>query len=165
MMRFIQILSIVCFVLLLGSAGAAHAETKTPNLPRFASLAKDEIYVRTGPALQYPIRWVYKRRGLPVEIIREYDTWRQIRDFDGSIGWVHHGSLAGYRTAIIKNEAGVSLMAKPDSGAADVVRLEQGVVVALDECNPDWCRVRISGFKGWTQRPNLWGIYASEEIR
>lgn len=147
------------------SAGAVYAETKAPNLPRFASLAKDEIYVRTGPALQYPIRWVYKRRGLPVEIIREYDTWRQIRDFDGSVGWVHHGSLSGYRTATIKNEAGITLMSKPDSGSTDVVRLEKGVVVALDECNPDWCKVRISGFKGWTQRTNLWGIYASEEIQ
>ena len=27
--------------------------------------------MRTGPGVQYPVEWVYKRNGLPVEIISE----------------------------------------------------------------------------------------------
>lgn len=163
-MRLKGLFLFVCVALILGSAVPAHADDK-PNLPRFASIAKDEIYVRTGPALQYPIRWVYQRRGLPVEIIREYDTWRQIKDYDGSIGWVHHGALSGYRTAIIKAKDGVTLMARADNASGAVVRLETGVVVVVDECADSWCKVRISGFKGWTSRANLWGVYPKEEIR
>ena len=29
--------------------------------------------------LRYPVDWVYVRRRLPVEVIGEFDTWRQIR--------------------------------------------------------------------------------------
>jgi SH3-like domain-containing protein len=128
-------------------------------------LGKDEIFARTGPALQYPIRWVYKRRGLPIEIVREYDTWRQVRDMDGAVGWVHHAMLSGYRNAIILPQAGVTLTSDPDPSSGPVVRLERGVVVNLDTCEPAWCRVRISGFKGWVPRAALWGIYPNEEIR
>ncbi len=134
------------------------------KLPRFATLGKDEVFVRTGPALQYPIKWVYKKRGLPIEIIREYETWRQVRDIDGTDGWVHHAMLSGYRNGIIQSKQDVTLLKKADVAAAPVVRLEPGVLVTLDSCDPVWCRVGVSGFKGWTLRSNLWGVDASEQI-
>lgn len=142
-------------------AGDAQAADK---LPRFAALARDEIFVRTGPSLQYPIRWVYQKRGLPVEIIRIYDTWRQIRDVDGSVGWVHHAMLSGYRNAIVQGKDGVLLLKSTEPEAPPVARLEKGVVVAIDTCRGQWCRVKISGFKGWALRANFWGVYADEEI-
>ena len=152
------------FIALLGMAAASAAEDDARKIPRFVSLNKDEIFVRTGPSLQYPIRWVYRKRGLPVEIIREYDTWRQVRDFDGSVGWVHHAMLSGYRAAIVKSKEGVTLTARPESTASVVVRLEKGVVVGVDTCPDTWCKVRISGFKGWVPRVTLWGIYPDEQI-
>jgi SH3-like domain-containing protein len=146
------------------SAPAFAADDTARKVPRFVSLNKDEIFVRTGPSLQYPIRWVYKKRGLPVEVVREYDTWRQIKDFDGAVGWVHHAMLSGYRSGIVKGKDGVTLTARPDSTASVVVRLEKGVVVGIDECADAWCRVRISGFKGWVPRVALWGVYPDEQI-
>ena len=50
------------------------------KIPRFVSLKKNKVFVRTGPALRYPIKWVYKRNGLPVEIVKEFDTWRKVKD-------------------------------------------------------------------------------------
>lgn len=147
------------------SASVRADDDSNKRLPRFATLGKDEVFVRTGPALQYPIKWVYNKRGLPVEIIREYETWRQVRDIDGTDGWVHHAMLSGYRNAIIQSKNDVTLLKKPDAGAAPVVRLESGVIVTLDECQPAWCRVGISGFKGWTLRSTLWGVDASEQIK
>ena len=41
------------------------------QVPRFVTLASDEVNMRTGPGLQYPITWVLVRESLPVEIIRE----------------------------------------------------------------------------------------------
>ena len=35
-------------------------------LPRFASLDSNEINLRAGPGTDYPILWVYQRKGLPV---------------------------------------------------------------------------------------------------
>lgn len=163
----IAILSAFLFLVGFILIGApAHAtEDNVRKLPRFASIAKDEIFVRTGPSLQYPIRWVYQKRGIPVEIIREYDTWRQVRDMDGSTGWVHHAMLSGYRNAIVQVDEGVTLTKSDTATSAPVVRLEKGVIVAIDECQAEWCRVKISGFKGWAPRASFWGIYPSEEIR
>ena len=60
-------------------------------LPRFASLKTDEVNLRSGPGLRYPIEWVYKRRDLPVEIQREFEVWRLVADSDGVKGWVAPG--------------------------------------------------------------------------
>lgn len=145
-------------------APPARAEEEARKLPRFVSLAKEEIFVRTGPSLQYPIRWVYQKRGLPVEVIREYDTWRQVRDQDGSIGWVHHAMLSALRSAVVRMPEGVTVTASENATAAPVVRLDPGVIVGLKSCVPAWCRVQISGFTGWVPRTALWGIYPDEQI-
>ena len=61
---------------------------------RFASLDSGEVNLRAGPGKDYPILWVYQRKGLPVEIIQEFDTWRRIRDRDGTVGWCSRPALA-----------------------------------------------------------------------
>jgi SH3-like domain-containing protein len=70
-------------------------------IPRFASLKSDEVNVRTGPGPRYPVDWVFKRKGMPVEIVAEYENWRKIRDFQGASGWVYQGLLTGKRSFII----------------------------------------------------------------
>lgn len=155
---------LILLAIFVSQTVAVRADDATTSA-RFATLAKDEVFVRTGPAQQYPIKWVYKKEGLPVEIIMDYDTWRQIRDQDGGTGWVHHAMLSSDRGAIITPTAGVTALDKPDASAQPVVRLEKGVVVSLDACEQAWCKIRKSGFKGWVPRAALWGIYPSEEIR
>ncbi|HXV73993.1 MAG TPA: hypothetical protein VD713_04625, partial [Sphingomonadales bacterium] len=34
-------------------------------LPRFASLAAGEANLRAGPGEQYPVQWVYRKKGYP----------------------------------------------------------------------------------------------------
>src|SRR5262245_36318364 len=48
-------------------------------VPRFVSLEADRVYLRFGPGREYPISWILARKGLPVEIIAEFDTWRKIK--------------------------------------------------------------------------------------
>ena len=38
-------------------------------LPRFVSLKSDRVNLRKGPSTDYPTQWVYRRAGLPLEII------------------------------------------------------------------------------------------------
>jgi len=69
-------------------------------LPRFVSLKSGTVNVRKGPDQNlYPVSWIYKKRGLPVEIFAESDNWRRIRDSHGNIGWVNQSLLSGKRTA------------------------------------------------------------------
>ena len=53
-------------------------------VPRFVSLKSDRVNMRKGPGTDYPTAWVYRRAGLPLEVIKEFEGWRQVRDADGA---------------------------------------------------------------------------------
>ncbi|HEU4839271.1 MAG TPA: SH3 domain-containing protein [Micavibrio sp.] len=133
-------------------------------IPRFVSLAADKVFVRTGPALRYPIKWVYQRQNLPVEIIQEFDTWRKIRDMDGDDGWVHQSLLSGDRYAIVKGEINLAVRKEPGANSRISAFYEPDVVASLSGCEGEWCRVRSEGYEGWAERKFLWGIYDSEDF-
>lgn len=141
---------------------AKASETGLP-LPRFVSLGANEVNLRTGPDRRYPITWVYKRRGLPVEIIQEYGIWRRIRDVDGIEGWVNRHLLSSERTAYVTAQVR-TLYARPDTGSAAVWRVEPGVVARIVLCEEDWCQLNMGGRTGWIRRNEIWGVYPGETI-
>jgi SH3-like domain-containing protein len=152
----------VLATLLFWLSPALAQEQEHLPLPRFASLDSNEANLRAGPGTDYPILWVYQRRGLPVEIIGEFDTWRRIRDRDGTVGWVQQNLLSGKRGALVIDEAR-TLRTDPTGGAKAVAILQPGVVAEIAECGTDnWCRVEVKGYKGWLRRDDFWGTYPDE---
>lgn len=144
-------------------------------LPRFVSLRTDPVNLRTGPGVRYPVEWVYVRRGLPVEVIAEFETWRRIRDIDGAEGWVHQSMLSARRTAIVRpaggpkdpRTMGMIPLRKTNTDPSDsVASLEAGVVVTVQRCpaGNDDCRIEVAGHQGWLKRALLWGIKTDESI-
>jgi SH3-like domain-containing protein len=146
-------------VLAVSVAGAAEK-----RLPRFVTLRADEVNLRTGPGERYPIDWVLIRKGLPVEIVEEFDVWRKIRDFQGSEGWVHQRMLTGARNVLIKGSVRI-LHVEPDAASPAAARAEAGVVARLLECRGPWCRVEAQGVKGWLKRDEIWGVYPDESVQ
>jgi SH3-like domain-containing protein len=147
---------------------AAGAASNTPSgqpLPRFVSLRAGEVNMRSGPGVQYPVDWVYKRRHLPMEVIAEFQTWRKVRDHQGTQGWVHQTMLDGERTAIVLGRTR-TLRAEANSDARALARLEPDVIVRIAVCPKDggWCRVRAAGFEGWIRRVELWGVRKDEAV-
>ena len=134
-------------------------------LPRFASLRSDEANVRAGPGTRYPIDWVFRRKGMPVEIVAEYENYRKIRDWQGASGWVHQSLLTGKRSFIIPSKPAV-LHKTPAKTAEVTAKLEPEVTGEIRSCTGDWCRVRVAGngVSGWLERTELWGVYKSEPI-
>jgi len=132
-------------------------------LPRFVSLRAAEINLRIGPGVRYPIDWVYRRRGLPVEVIDEFETWRRIRDHEGTTGWVHQSMLDGRRSVMVTGKARL-LRRAPEAGAPGVARLEAGVIARLEGCEGDWCRVTVDRFGGWLRRGEVFGLYPGETV-
>src|SRR4249920_3414762 len=91
-------------------------------VPRFVSLKSDKVNVRTGPAKEQDVAWVYSRAALPVEVTAEFENWRRIRDWEGAEGWVYHSLLSGRRTALISPQSKgkgeiVALHAKADGAS------------------------------------------------
>lgn len=150
-------------ILLLAPIAGQAADAPAP-LPRFQSLKSDKVNVRSGPGSQYPIDWIYQRRALPVEVTAEFETWRKIRDSEGTEGWVLQNLLSGKRTALVTG-GNRPLRAQPATGAEIVAVVEPGVVASLMTCDANWCRVDISGTRGWLARAEIWGLYKGEELK
>jgi len=170
---FLMALFIGCFSFALSSPAKAQdqlqgkieegTQTNLP-IPRYVTLRSDKVYARSGPALRYPIQWVYKRDGLPVEIVQEFEHWRQVRGFEGETAWVHKSLLSGKRNALIIGEKLAPLYGGPGYDYQMLARLEPRVIAAIDRCEDDWCRISAGGYRGWLKRNSLWGIYADEDL-
>ena len=139
--------------------------TKLP-VPRFVSLRTDQVNLRAGPGFQYPVVWVYQRDGLPVEIIGEFDVWRQVVAPDGGTGWVHEATIRAHRGFYITSPR-ATLRAAPDAGSAAVAYLDQGVVGSLVSChtNSDFCKASVKGISGYLAREDFWGAFAGEDFK
>jgi SH3-like domain-containing protein len=134
-------------------------------LPRFAALRRDEANMRRGPDLRYPVEWIYRRADLPVEIVREFENWRLVRDPDGVMGWIIGGQLQGRRSFIVRGEERV-MRRRAEEGAAAVARLKPGVIGRIRSCEAEaeWCQVQVGDLRGWLRRADFWGTYAGEAV-
>src|ERR1700754_2071462 len=134
--------ALVLALALLAPDLAALADEKTnPSglpLPRFVTTRSTPINVRVGPGTRYDVAWIYLKPGTPVEIVAEFDTWRKIRDVDGSEGWVHQNLLSGKRAGLVSPHGAEERIALLSGRSADEgVRayLPPGFRVDIDECD------------------------------
>jgi SH3-like domain-containing protein len=136
-------------------------------LPRFVSLKTDRVNVRRGPSSEHGLSWVFTRKGLPVEIIAEFEHWRRVRDSEGAEGWVYHSLLTGRRTAIVAPWIGTQTVPLLNAGsdkAHAVAMLGAGVIGEVEACDGEWCHVAVDRYDGWIRQAMLWGVYPDESI-
>lgn len=137
-------------------------------VPRYVSLKSDRVNLREGPSKDHRTTWIFQRAGLPVEITAEFETWRKVRDSEGSEGWVLHSLLSGRRTALVtpwKKDASVSkVFTKPLDSSTPVAKLGPNVLANVRSCDKTWCRVNGAGFDGFIKQADLWGVYPDEVI-
>ena len=162
--RALGILGLLVFVTgaLPAPLSAARDQSGLP-VPRYVSLRSNQINLRSGPGMNFPIEWVYQRKHMPVEIIAEYDTWRKIRDWQGTVGWVHQSMLDGSRYVMITGSERL-MHQEPEDTSPVVARVEPGVLPELLKCAGDWCRVEVQGYKGWLKRDQFYGVYPTEKV-
>ncbi len=136
-------------------------------VPRFVSLKSNRVNVRGGPGQDHSISWVFLQQGLPVEIVAEFENWRQVRDSDGEEGWVFHSLLSARRTILVapwSEDEFLTLRDRPDEGGAPIVKLSPGILCDLDRCVDGWCQISIRQFEGWIKQELLFGTYPDEAI-
>jgi SH3-like domain-containing protein len=183
--RVPRLLAACALAALLAAAGpgrlAAQAQARPAEaggtglpLPRFVSLKADPVNLRQGPGNDYPTAWVFQRVGLPVEVIKEFGHWRQVRDAEGTTGWVTAAALSGRRTALIlpwevkkgrPTLPSATLREGDSEDARPVAHVEAGVLANIITCNKLWCRVAVGSYRGYIEQAKLWGAYPDEEIK
>ena len=171
------ILGMMSAAAIANGSGITHGRETGLPLPRFVSLKFKKVNLRVGPGRKYSIRWLYKKRGLPVEIIQEFDQWRRIRDSEGTTGWVLNSQLSSRRTGIVApwekpkiafgNTVRASLINGKGAASSDsntVARLQAGLMVTIDECHSQWCVVEAQDTRFWLKQDHIWGVYPGEAI-
>lgn len=156
-------------------AGIATADAQPVNrsasglpLPRYVSLKSERVNMRIGPGREYQVEWLYLKRGLPMEVIQEYDNWRKVRDPEGNEGWILHSLLSGTRTVIVapwdSARSHVEMREQPETGARIVARIEPNVVAPVAACANGWCQLTAGGTTGFVRQNQLWGVYPDEKL-
>lgn len=117
--------------------------------------------MRVGPGKRYPIKWVYKRSSLPVQIVEEFAHWRKIRDHEGASGWIHKGLISGKRSVVILKKQ-QNIYQSPDATSRIAFRAKEGVIAHASECLPDWCEIDVHEQQGWIRKSDIWGVSREE---
>ena len=167
-MKFISIL----FATMLLLESPSFAQTLEENgesglkLPRLVSLHSNLINARSGPGVRYPIEWVYMQKNAPVEIVAEFEDWRQIKDWQGSKTWVHRSMLSGRRSVKVITPGENNIYAKADFNSAIIAKVEDEVVGDIIKCPnaSPFCQVKFDRISGWIPRQNLYGLYDKEIV-
>ncbi|MEM6584461.1 MAG: SH3 domain-containing protein [Pseudomonadota bacterium] len=138
--------------------GTTSLTAQVREKPYWAALKFNETNMRVGPSREYPIDWVYKRKGLPVRVLRSRDEWDLVEDPDGTKGWISGSQLTRSRGAIVIGKEPVALREEPASSSKLRWRAEPGVVADLLSCREGWCEIDADGRTGWVKASRLWGV-------
>lgn len=123
-----------------------------------ASLRAAETNVRSGPGQNYPVKFTFKMRAIPVRVVSEYDNWNEIEDFEGQSGWVTQSLLTKKRTLLVRiTKQFTKMYAKPSEKSRTLLQLENNVVGDFLKCEGAWCAMKVEGKKGWVKKSDLFG--------
>ena len=124
----------------------------------FLSLKNNEVNVRVGPSKKYPIKFTYKKKYLPLEILDKSEAWRKTKDFEKNSGWIHISQLSKKKSAI--NEKNNSILyKKPTIYSEPIAKLEVGRLVLIKKCKNKWCKITSGDYSGWIFQSSLWGKF------
>jgi SH3-like domain-containing protein len=131
---------------------------------RYVSLRSDKAFLREGPTYQHRVLFIYKRKDYPLQVLSVYESWRRVRDIDGTTGWMSQTNLSDARTALVVGKGSVMLRTAPYAAAPVSAKAEPGVVGKLRACKPQFCEITAGGTTGWIDRSRIWGVDAGEII-
>ena len=135
------------------------------NIPRFVSIKSNDVNLRVGPSMNYPIKIKYLQKNMPIEIIDEYDVWREVKDFHNQKGWIHKSLIKGDRFAIISTNENKKYNLLDHPNGKKIGLIKKNNIVELKKCLISWCLISHSNHKGWILKEDLWGVYKNETYK
>ena len=123
----------------------------------FLMLKYDKVNVRYGPDRNDQIKFIYKKKYLPIKVIDKKENFRKIIDHKNNGGWIHISQLKSPKSLIVMEDKIVfkknSIYSKP------LFKLKKGKLVLIKKCKDNWCKVKTGDFSGWTEKQNLKGRF------
>ena len=124
---------------------------------KFLSLKNDKVNVRYGPGLNFPIKFIYNKKFLPIKIIDSKENFRRIIDHKKNSGWIHISQLRKANSIIVLEDKIV--FKKNSKFSKPLFKLKKGRLVQIKKCISKWCKIKTENYLGWLQINNVWGLY------
>ena len=121
----------------------------------FLMLKNNKVNVRYGPSFDHPIKFVYKKKFLPIKILDKEENFRKIIDHKKNSGWIHISQLQKVKSVITLND--INIFKKPSKFSKPVVKAKTGRLLLIKKCEKSWCKIETGKYSGWVEVRNLWG--------
>ena len=121
----------------------------------FLSLKNNEVNVRYGPGFDYEVKYIYKKKNLPLRVIDKKENFRKIIDLKKNSGWIHWTQLKESKSFIATKDK--ILFKKPSHFSKPIAKIQKGRLLLSQDCKKEWCHVKTGSFSGWIKIDNLWG--------
>ena len=121
----------------------------------FLMLKNSKVNVRMGPGMDYPIKFIYKKKYLPVKIIDKKDNFRKIIDHKKNSGWIHWTQLKKINSLLVLSDR--ILFEKPTYNSRPLANIRSGRLFVFEKCKKNWCEVSSQSYSGWITTENVWG--------
>ena len=121
----------------------------------FLMLKNKKVNVRYGPDLNSPIKYIYKKKFLPVKVIDKKENFRRIIDFKNNSGWIHTSQLSKIKSFILLEDK--ILFSKPTKYSKPILKISKGRLLLVKKCKAKWCKIKTEKYIGWLKANNVWG--------
>ena len=121
----------------------------------FLMLKNKKVNVRYGPDLNSPIKYIYKKKFLPVKVIDKKENFRKIIDFKNNSGWIHTSQLNKIKSFILLEDK--ILFSKPTKYSKPILKISKGRLLLVKKCKAKWCKIKTEKYIGWLKTNNVWG--------
>ena len=120
-------------------------------------LKNNKVNVRYGPGFNYQIKYIYKKKNLPIKVIDKKENFRRIIDFKKNSGWIHISQLKKGKSLILLKDQ--ILFSKPTRYSKPIIKISKGRLLLVKKCKKKWCKVKTDDYLGWIITNNIWGTY------
>ena len=121
----------------------------------FLMLKNNKVNVRYGPGFDYPIKYIYKKKYLPIKIIDKKENFRRIIDQKNNSGWIHISQLKRNKSFILLKDQ--LLFSRPTKYSKPILIISKGRLLLAQKCKKKWCKIKTENYFGWIIANNLWG--------
>ncbi len=122
----------------------------------FLMLKNNKVNVRYGPSFDYPIKFIYKKKFLPIKIVDKKENFRKIIDHKKNSGWIHISQLKKSSSLIVLEDK--IIFKKNTKLSKPLAKLEKGRLVNIKKCQIKWCKIKSEKYTGWIKTENVWGL-------
>ena len=123
---------------------------------KFLSLKNEKVNVKYGPGFDFPVKFIYFKKFLPVKVIDSKENFRRIIDYKKNGGWIHISQLKKVNSIIVLED---KIVFKKNSKFSEpIFKIKKGRLVLIKKCLDDWCKIKTDKYDGWLKNNNVWGF-------